>query len=185
MTGGFNLIPESVFVERTQERKRAEKVSLFFAVFPVIAAVIWIGLQTYNTYIETDIQVLGSQIDQTTSAIDSLRPAKDRKALLILKTRLLSDIVLMDVDPEDFFSIVQDTIDKSGLDIVIMEFGKEEKGFTIDCVADNNNAITDIVRQFRERDELADVFLNSITKTEEEINFSISFRIIKDQDEQV
>lgn len=177
----INLLPKALFKSREQTRKVLDRTTIFSGVLPMVAVLVWIVFIILNYFVQFDIQKANGEIKTTDNEILNYQEDKDRKALLILKTRVLKDIIQRDVNPEKFFSVVLEIINSSNLDVNIDSFGRNTDGkFSITGNADNVASVTDLHRIFRNSKQISEVeLLSTITKNDEGRSvFQISFNIL-------
>lgn len=190
LKSNFNLIPKEIYSKREQKRQSKDKTIFFSAVFPFLAIVVWLIFLLLRLNVKQDIDAFRIEKSTIESQLEQYEPEKRTNAELVLKTRLLKDIVKNDVNPEDFFRIVQDTINESGKPIKVLEYGKDNVGdFTIVAEADDVVSITDMVRIFRDHARLEEVKLKSITypinnanNTNPKHEFEMAFKILAEQE---
>lgn len=178
----FNLLPKEVFDQRKKSRKTVDRTSLFSAVLPLLAVIVWIAFIGLNYLVETQVKQVEDEITSIENEISTYQADKDKKSLLVLKTKVLKDIVRRDVNPENFFTIVQELVEDSGLEIQILTYGRNTDGkFYITASANTIPAIADINRIFRNAEQLNNVQLNDISKSGDELSnndeFEITFNI--------
>ncbi|MBD3363086.1 hypothetical protein GF362_05180 [Candidatus Dojkabacteria bacterium] len=178
---GFNLLPKEVFEQRQKTKTAVENTSMFAAVLPFVAVLGWIIFMFLNYSVERSIKNIRNEISQVEREMLEYQSDKDKKALLILKTRVLKDIVIRDVNPEKFFNIVQRVIKDSNLDIHITTYGREKTGkFFIKAIADSPSSVASINRIFRNNEEILDVELSYLQNEENSgaIEFQITFNLL-------
>ncbi|MCA9385184.1 hypothetical protein KC717_00890 [Candidatus Dojkabacteria bacterium] len=178
---GFNLLPKETFEKREKARVKLDRVSIVSAVFPLIAVLVWIVFILISSFIRRDIAGINQEIRSVEDEIASYKLLQDRKALLVLKTRALTEIVTLDVNPENFFTIVQTAIENSGRDTEIISYGRETTGaFFIAAHADNAASVADITRIFRNTDKLEAIQLTNVSDVEDQdrILFTLVFTIL-------
>lgn len=151
------------------------------AVFPLIAVIVWIFFILIKAYTEVQIKRVNNEIASVQAEINSYQELKDKKALLVLKTRKLKDVVLFDINPEDFFDIVQEIVNSSKLNVVISSYGRDVSGaFFINCKANSVDDSTKLTRTFVEDVRLTDVQLIEMQNSLNEggnLEFTLFFNI--------
>ncbi|MBP9758165.1 hypothetical protein KBD45_00580 [Candidatus Dojkabacteria bacterium] len=179
----FNLIPKEIYTKREKKRQTQDKTILFSSILPFLAIVVWLIFLVLRLGVKNELNIIESEKNKVDVEIQKYETEKLTNAELVLKTRLLKEIVKNDVNPEDFFRIVQDTIVSSGKKVSVLEYGKNSTGnFSIKAQADDIINISDIVRIFRELDRLADVKLLTVSAPEgrESVTyeFEMTFKIL-------
>lgn len=182
----FNLIPKEIYAKREQKRQSQDKTILFSSIFPFLAIVVWLIFLVLRLEVKNDISNVEVEQKRAEVEVQKYESEKLTNAELVLKTKLLKEIVKNDVNPEDFFKIVQDTITNSGKSVVVVEYGKNSSGdYSINAQADDVKNITDIVRIFRELDRLVDVRLMNIQYPLDSENpkydFELAFKILPEK----
>jgi hypothetical protein len=183
----FNLIPKEIYTKREQKRQSKDKTVFYSAIFPFLAIVVWLIFLLLRLDVTKDIRNYKNDTLQVQNEIQKYEVEKLTNAELVLKTKLLKEIVKNDVNPEDFFKIVQDTINESGKSIKVLEYGKNNTGdFSITGNSDTLEDITDIVRIFREHKRLNELKLNSVNypneNSQNKYEFEVAFKILALQD---
>ncbi len=159
----FNLLPSNVFEERRKIQSRAAIVTKISVVLPFIALIGGLIYFVIGLNIRSDIRKIQSEQESVESQIAGMQEFRDMNSLLVLKTKVLKEIIEEDVNPEFFFTIVKDTIEKSGLDIEIYSYGKERRGFFyVTCRTDSVESVTDIARIFRNHFMIGDIRIDKI-----------------------
>lgn len=182
----FNLIPKEIYAKREQKRQSQDKTILFSSIFPFLAIVVWLIFLVLRLEVKNDISNVEVEQKKAEVEVQKYESEKLTNAELVLKTKLLKEIVKNDVNPEDFFKIVQDTITNSGKSVVVLEYGKNSSGdYSINAQADDVKNITDIVRIFRELDRLVDVRLMNIQypldSENSKYDFELAFKILPEK----
>lgn len=178
----FNLIPKEIYTSREKKRQGKDKTVFYSAIFPFLGIVVWLIFLLLRLNVTTDIRNVKSETLQVQNEIKKYDVEKLTNAELVLKTKLLKEIVKNDVNPEDFFRIVQDTVTNSGRQIKILEYGKSNTGeFTITAEAASIENITDIIRIFREHERLDNVSVSTVSypsTADGKYEFQITFKIL-------
>lgn len=182
----FNLIPKEIYTRREKKRQTQDKTILFSSILPFLAIVVWLIFLILRLGVKNELDIITAEGKQVDIEIQKYETEKLTNAELVLKTRLLKEIVKNDVNPEDFFRIVQDTIVSSGKNVFVLEYGKNTNGdFSIKAEAEDIINITDIIRIFRELDRLEDVKLLSVNSPRDEstvnYEFEMSFKILPEE----
>jgi hypothetical protein len=151
-----------------------------------LAIVVWLIFLVLRLDVKNDISNVEVEQKNTEVEVQKYESEKLTNAELVLKTKLLKEIVKNDVNPEDFFKIVQDTITNAGKSVVVLEYGKNSSGdYSINAQADDVKNITDIVRIFRELDRLVDVRLMNIQypldSENSKYDFELAFKILPEK----
>lgn len=177
----FNLLPQEVFKKRQQKKVSIDNTTVFSAVLPLVAILIWVVFTLLSSFKTREITTLNKNIKTKETEIAGYKDDKDLNAILVLKTRVLSEIVKKDVNPENFFNIVQNTIKKSGRNIKITAYGRESSGvFTISATGESIKDVTDITRIFRQQEGLSNVKIKNIRVEKGLFYFIMEFEIVEE-----
>ncbi|MBN1916202.1 hypothetical protein JW796_04440 [Candidatus Dojkabacteria bacterium] len=175
----FNLLTPKSEEEIKKEEAR-DTGSLYSAVLPLIGSIIWVGLVLANSLILNNyVTTWQKKITNQEIEIISYSPQKRSNGELFLKARSLSGVIEKNINPEQFFGLVEGRLYSVSPNIEIRAYGREESGkFNVDAVTEDFFIISRVIYSFTSDPAFQNVELNSIgndLKTGK-INFKLSFK---------
>lgn len=177
----FNLLTPKSEEEIRKEEER-DTGSLYSAVLPLIGSIIWVAIVLTNTLILNNyIASWQEKIASQGVEINSYSSHKNFNGELFLKARALSGVIEKNIDPEEFFEVVEGRLYAVSPAIKIQAYGREESGkFNVDAVTEDFFIISKVLYSFTSDPAFQNVELNSIGNDLEtgKINFKLSFEFV-------
>ncbi len=177
----FNLLTPKSEEEIKKEEQR-DTSSLYSAVLPIVGAIIWVLISLANLLILTNyIASWKLKIESQNDDVTSYEDSKKTNGELFLKTRALSGVIEKNIDPAEFFELVEGTLFSVSNNIQINAYGREDSGiFNVDATTTNFEDVAKVVYAFTSDAAFKNVKLNNVINDVEndEIDFKLSFEFV-------
>jgi Tfp pilus assembly protein PilN len=166
-------------VREIKEAEKVSKASIYAAVLPLLASLIWVIAMFINSQYKADVADLDATIAQKEAEIATYNELRQTHTELVLKVDALTDVVSKDFYPQKFFDDITKTIKATNdAKAEIYAYAREEDGtFTIQGKANSYLDLAKIMVVFRAKAEFEQVEIDSIyyDRLTDSVNFEISF----------
>ena len=177
----FNLLTPKSEEEIKKEETR-DSSSVYTAILPLIGAVIWVAIVLANSLlVQSYITTWKQKIVTQNLEIGTFTDDREQNGELYLKTQALSEVITKNIDPEEFFEVVEGTLFSISPDINIRSYGRQEGGqFDINASTDSFIDVAKVMNAFTSDDAYANVTLNSATRDSAtgDVNFSLNLEFV-------
>lgn len=124
----FNLLPEKPKELVVKEEKR-ESTALFLAILPLFAVLVGTGLMLFNFFIvKQNLTTWENSNKERDTKILGFSQAVVKGLEFIQKTELLAEPVEKDVEPEQFFDLIEELLSKLEFDAEVIKYRRNSDG---------------------------------------------------------
>lgn len=170
--------------EEEEEKFKVSKASLYAAVLPLFASIIWVIAVFINSFYKNEVKGVDAIILQKEREIASFDDVRSKHTELVLKVDILKDLVQKNFYPQRFFDYVSKTIKSTGdAHAEIYAYDREDDGtFNIQGKANSYLDLAKIMVVFNAQEEFSNVEIKSIRydKEVDNVNFEINFVYTED-----
>lgn len=174
----INFLPKKSEEENIEEFKLSN-ATIYSAILPLLASVIWVIAMLINVLYKADLDNLKAETEKREKRKESLSFVIEKNNELAQKVNALKEIVRKDFFPEAFFSIVKSTIRSTGdAEADVLAYKRSSDGkFTIRGKAKSYIDLAKIINAFYYSKSFSSVEIKSIffDKEAQNVNFEISF----------
>lgn len=184
-TFSFNLLPQKTKEQIVKEDKR-DQTSLYTAIFPLLATLIWLSIVVYNgTFLQKQIADLQNSIAEKNDKIErQYLPLRIQHGELVIKTSALSTLIQKDIKPESLFILTEKIFPVTDPDIVIIGYGRYADGtFNITIGVPNFKKLAEVTRRFSNFEATTNIRISSATKidNQDQVRAIINFNLNTDK----
>ena len=180
---GIDFLPKQSKAE-VEEESRLSRTSIYAAVLPLLAAVIWVISGLINLSYKSELKTVKGKILGAEKTIETYNPLRELQTEVYKKVELLSTIIGRDFYPQELFNKVDDTIEETtGASSSIYGYKRDSEGmFTVSGRAQSYMDLAKIMVVFRQQEEFNGVRIKSIFYNidEDYVNFEINFFYFKE-----
>jgi len=165
--------------EELEEQYKLSKTSIYAAILPLIASVIWVIAALINMNYKDRLTEAKGVVLGLEQEIESYNTTRKIQTEIVTKVEYIKETVYKDFYPQDFFDNVNNTIKSSGDAISdIYAYKRSEDGsFNIQGKARSFLDLAKIMVVFDQQENFDSVEVKSIyyDKEEDIVNFEINF----------
>jgi hypothetical protein len=165
--------------DEVKEKYKVSKAGVYSAVLPLLTSIIWVIAMLINSYYKNEVASIDNTIASKNSEIGGYSDVRGEYTELVLKVDALSDLVVKDFYPQQFFNNVSTTIRSTNdAQAEIYSYGRDDDGtFNISGKANSYLDLAKIMVAFNSREEFSGVDIKSIRYDREmdNVNFEINF----------
>lgn len=166
-------------VEEVKEAEKVSKASVYAAILPLLASLIWVIAVFINSQYKTEVARLDQTIGKKEAEIQIYKSVREQQTELVLKVDAITEVIAKDFYPQKFFEDITKTIKSTNdAQAEIYAYGREVDGtFSIEGKADSYLDLAKIIVVFRAKQEFSNVEINAIYYDREvnDVNFKITF----------
>jgi len=178
----FNLLPEKPKEIIVKEQKR-ESTSLYIAFMPLLAVIVGLFFIFLNeVVVQSSVDTWQNAVNERNKKIQTYRTNVSQNVEFVQKTELLSEPVLKDVEPENFFDLTEELLQKLSFKAEIQEYGRSPDGsFDITLEVDNINRTGDVLIAFESLSQVQLPNIHAINRDlySDKADISVNFFLIE------
>lgn len=191
-TFSFNLIPQKT-KEETQREVKRDNASLYTALLPLLGVSVWLALTLFNGLVVDKVKAnWETSIAKKQARVDTeFLPVRIQHGELVLKTRILADIILKDIKPETLFALTEQIFPVPEPEVQVIGYGRNDDGsFDVILSTSNYRKFAEVARRFSEYDGADEATISSVNYNKEAdniqgvITFFIDVDFIEQEDAQ-
>lgn len=165
--------------EELEETKKVSRASIYAAILPLLASIIWVIAVFINSQYKNEVIALDRSIAEKEQQISTYDDIRLTQTELVLKVEALSDVIGKNFSPKQFFNDISKTIRETGdAQTEIFAYSRTDDGtFSIEGSANSYLDLAKIMVVFRGKDQFDEVEIDSIQydKKSDNVNFEVSF----------
>lgn len=182
----FNLLPGKSKKEVKKEDDR-DSSSFYIVLVLLIVTVLWVISSLSNSVLVNNyIGSWNTRITDQEAEILGYAATKATNGELVTKTKALENVIDKNIDPDEFFSLVEGTITSASPSAIIRSYGREESGtFNVNGEGQSFQEVSKIIYVFTSNQSFTDVKLQNVVNDFEKgaVTFSLAFQFIGQTEE--
>jgi hypothetical protein len=177
----FNLLPGKSKEEIEKVDSRDTNL-LYIGLLLLVFSFVWVGITLANSIlIDNSKKLWQERIADQQNQILGYAQDKRSNGELTEKTFALEEVIVKNIDPEEFFELVEGRITETSPTSTIKSYGREDSGtFNVSGQSANFLEISKIVYAFTSDESFSEVKLQNVAQDFEEnkVLFNLSFLFV-------